>query len=102
MSLEYVSGVSWPPTPKDFQEPSHDRVFREKFPSVYAVKAVLSLLTDLFAKQAFNLPATAQSKSGTGHVTTGLKHSYGNKNEEEHKELQPSVFCCLPAEPSED
>ena len=50
-------------------------------------------------KQAFNLHSTSQSKSGTGHVTEGLKHSYENKNKEEHEELQPSV---LPAELAED
>ena len=47
VSLEYISGVSWPPTPEDIPDPSHGRVFREKFRSVYVVKGVWSLLTDL-------------------------------------------------------
>ena len=29
--LEHISEVSWPPTHKDFLEPSHGRVFRESF-----------------------------------------------------------------------
>ena len=48
MSLIWVCfGVSGPPTPKDIPEPSHSRVYREKFRSVYVVKGVWSLLTDL-------------------------------------------------------
>ena len=39
-TLEYISGVSWPPTPKDIPEPSHGRVFREKICSAYVVKGV--------------------------------------------------------------
>ena len=40
-------GVSWPPIPKDILEPSHGRAFRGKFRSVYVIKCVWSLLTDL-------------------------------------------------------
>ena len=40
VSLEHISGVSWPSTPKDFPEPSHGRVSRERFHSVYVVKGV--------------------------------------------------------------
>ena len=40
-------GFSWPPTPRDISEPHHGRVFSEKFHSVYAVKGVRRLLTDL-------------------------------------------------------
>ena len=48
MSLAWVYlGVSWPPTPEDIPDPSHGRVFREKFRSVNVVKGVWSLLTDL-------------------------------------------------------
>ena len=47
-ALEYILEVNWPPTPKDILEPSHGRVFREKFCSVYVVKGVWSLLKDLF------------------------------------------------------
>ena len=50
--LEYILGVSLPPTPEDISEPSHGRAFREKFRSVYVVKGVWNLLTDLF----FNRP----------------------------------------------
>ena len=39
-ALQYVLGVSRPPSPKDIPEPSHGRVFREKFRSVYVVKGV--------------------------------------------------------------
>ena len=35
-----VRSISWPPTPKDIPEPSHGRVFCEKFRSVYEVKDV--------------------------------------------------------------
>ena len=59
MSLAWVIlGVSWPPTPKDIPEPSHGRVFCEKFRSVYVVKGVWSLLTDLL----FNRYWLCQSK----------------------------------------
>ena len=44
----YAAGESWPPTLEDIPEPSHGRVFREKFRSVHVVKGVWSLLTDLF------------------------------------------------------
>ena len=47
-ALQYILGVSWPPTPKDIPEPGHGRVFREKFRSVYVVKGVWRLLNDLF------------------------------------------------------
>ena len=43
-SLEYISGVSWPSTSMDISEPSHGRVFCEKFCSVYVVKVVLKCL----------------------------------------------------------
>ena len=43
-SLEYISGVSWPSKPMDISEPSHGRVFRKKFCSVYVVKGVLRCL----------------------------------------------------------
>ena len=48
MCPHMLRGDSWPPTPEDIPEPSHGRVFREKFRSVYVVKGVWSLLTDLF------------------------------------------------------
>ena len=48
MSLAWVYfGGQLAPTPKDIPDPSHGRVFREKFRSVYVVKGVWSLLTDL-------------------------------------------------------
>ena len=47
-ALQHILGVSWPPTRKDIPEPSHGRVLREKFRSVYVVKGVWSLLKDLF------------------------------------------------------
>ena len=48
MSLAWVYlGFTWPPTPKDIPEPSHGRVFREKFHSVLSGEGVWSLLTDL-------------------------------------------------------
>ena len=43
-----LQGDSWHPTPEDIPEPSHGRVFCEKFRSAYVVKGVWSLLTDLF------------------------------------------------------
>ena len=43
-----INGGQLTPTPEDILEPSHGRVFREKFRSVYVVKGVWSLLTDLF------------------------------------------------------
>ena len=55
VSLEYISGISWPPTPKDIPEPSHGRVFREKFRSVYVVKGVWSLLTDLLLNRFISI-----------------------------------------------
>ena len=36
--LKYAFGDSWPQTPKDIAEPSHGRVFGEKFRSVHVVK----------------------------------------------------------------
>ena len=47
VSLEYIEGVSWPPTSQDILERSHGRVFHEKFRSVYVVKGVWCMLTDL-------------------------------------------------------
>ena len=47
VSLDYISGVSWPPIPKDILELNHGRVFRGKFRSVYVMKCVWSLFTDL-------------------------------------------------------
>ena len=38
--LEYILGVSWPPTHEDILEPIYGRVFREKFRSVYVGKGV--------------------------------------------------------------
>ena len=38
--VAYISGVSCPSTHYDIQKPSHGRVFREKFHSVYVVKGV--------------------------------------------------------------
>ena len=35
------------PNPMDIPDPSHGKVFREKFRSVYVVKGAWSLLTDL-------------------------------------------------------
>ena len=49
-----LQGDSWPPTPEDIPEPSYGRVFREKFRSVYVVKGVWSLLTDLFLNRQTN------------------------------------------------
>ena len=46
-ALEYISGITWPPTPKDIPELCHASVLRERFRSVYVVKSVQSLLTDL-------------------------------------------------------
>ena len=43
MCLRMPQGDSWPPTPEDIPEPSHGRVFREKFRSVYVVKGVQRL-----------------------------------------------------------
>ena len=40
---EYISRVSWPPTTKDIPQPSHGRVFCEKFCSVFVVKGVQRL-----------------------------------------------------------
>ena len=43
MSLASVYfGVSWSPSPKDIPEPSHSRIFREKFRSAYVVKGCLN------------------------------------------------------------
>ena len=44
----YAAGGQLTPNPWGYPEPSHGRVFREKFRSVYVVKGVWSLLTDLF------------------------------------------------------
>ena len=46
--LEYISGVSWPPTHEDILEPSHGRVVCEKFRSVYVVQGGWGLFKDLF------------------------------------------------------
>ena len=51
VSLEYISRVSWPPTPKDISEPRHGRDSCEKFNSVHVVKGVWSLLKDLFLER---------------------------------------------------
>ena len=53
MCLRMPQGDSWPPTPEDIPEPSHGRVFREKFRSVYVVKGIWSLLTDLFFNRRY-------------------------------------------------
>ena len=45
--LSIFWGVSRPPTSKDILEPSHGRVICVKFGSVYVVKGVSNLLTDL-------------------------------------------------------
>ena len=37
---EPITGVSWPPAPKDIPGPSHGRVFCERFCSVYVVKCL--------------------------------------------------------------
>ena len=48
MSLAWVYfGGQLAPNYKDIPDPSHGRIFREKFRSVYVVKGVWSLLTDL-------------------------------------------------------
>ena len=61
-SLEYISGGSWPPTPKDISEPSHGRVFCERFHFVYVVKGVWGLLTDLlFSRRIFSQFSTVAS-----------------------------------------
>ena len=41
-ALEYISGVSWPPNPKDIPEPSNGRDFPEKIRPVNEVKGVRS------------------------------------------------------------
>ena len=46
MKAAYFGG-QLAPTPEDIPEPSHSRVFCEKFRSVYVVKGVWNLLTDL-------------------------------------------------------
>ena len=46
--LEYILGVSWPPTHEDILEPIHGKVFREKCCSVYVVKGGWGLFKDLF------------------------------------------------------
>ena len=38
--LKHAKGDSWHPTPEDIREPSHGRVFRDRFCSVYVVKGV--------------------------------------------------------------
>ena len=48
---KYAAGGQLTPTPEDIPEPSHGRVSAEKFRSVYVVKGVSSLLTDLFLKR---------------------------------------------------
>ena len=58
-ALQYILGVSWPPTPKDIPEPSHGRVYREKFRSVHVVKCVWSLLKDLFFNRKKKHPFSA-------------------------------------------
>ena len=50
VSLEYVWGVSWPLTPKDIPEPSHGRVFREKYRSVKSVWSLLTVTDLLFVR----------------------------------------------------
>ena len=55
VSLEYISGVSWPPTPEYIPDPSHGRVFCEKFRSVYVMKGVWSLLTDMLLNRTTRL-----------------------------------------------
>ena len=45
--LERLSKFRRPSTPKDIPEPSNGRIFREKVRSVYVVKGVWRLLTDL-------------------------------------------------------
>ena len=53
VSLEYIWGVTWPQTLEVIPEPSHGRVFGEKFHSAYVVKGVWSLLTDLLFNRQF-------------------------------------------------
>ena len=57
--LEFISAISWPTTPKDIPKPkpSHGRVFRERFHSVYVVKGVSSLLIDMFLTEFMLLQA---------------------------------------------
>ena len=77
VSLEYISGVSWPPTPEDIPDPSHGRVFREKFCSVYVVKGVWSLLTDLLLnRQNSNTEFTTWNEPKTTGMTTRLLLSW--------------------------
>ena len=64
MSLEYISRVSWPPTPKDIMEPSHGRVLREKFRSVYVAKGVGCLITDLLFNRS-SLPPNKHNNCGS-------------------------------------
>ena len=47
-ALEFISGVIWHPIPKDISDPTHGRVLREKFRSVYMVMGVWSFLNNLF------------------------------------------------------
>ena len=47
VSLEYIPGVSWGSTPEDIPDPSHGRVFCEKFRTVYVVKGVVSLMATI-------------------------------------------------------
>ena len=48
--------VSWRPTPKDIQVPSHSRNFREKLWSAYMVMGVRNLLTDLLFNRLSRFP----------------------------------------------
>ena len=61
--LEYISVCSWPPTPDYIPDPSHGRIFREKFCSVYMVKGIWSLLTDLLLNRFHPSPPYVCSRT---------------------------------------
>ena len=54
-SHKYALGESWPPTTENIVEPSHGRVFCEKFRSVRMVKGVRILLTELFSSKHIHI-----------------------------------------------
>ena len=45
--LNMLRGTAGPQSPDDIREPSHGRVDREKFRSIYVVKGVWSVLTEI-------------------------------------------------------
>ena len=74
-------GYSKPPTPEDIPGPSHGRVFCEKIRSVYVVKGVRSLLTDLFLNRQNEGQISAHTKTPSEiffwpTMTCGFTKSY--------------------------